>query len=150
MGMTIILGALAPIILNLLHLTIGIYVVMHRGSIMSLGFTSIGFLTKTRKKMCPYFLWVHFSIFFEKKTLPRSRVLVSTNPKKHRIQHFLMRLRRYGAATQNQVLFMSILHKKSEFCEHPKLQKNGPPPKKYRIWYFLVRRQRLWAQTRSI
>ena len=47
MGMTIILGALAPIILNLLHLTIGIYVVMPRGSIMSLGFTSIGFLTKT-------------------------------------------------------------------------------------------------------
>ena len=45
--MTIVLGVLAPIILNLLHLIIGIYVVVQRGSVMSLGFTGMGFLTKT-------------------------------------------------------------------------------------------------------
>lgn len=47
MGLTIILGVFAPIILNLLHLIIGIYVVVQRGSVMSLGFTGMGFLTKT-------------------------------------------------------------------------------------------------------
>ena len=62
MGMTIILGALAPIILNLLHLTIGIYVVMHRGSIMSLGFTSIGFLTKTIGMV--FLTWLGVSIWW--------------------------------------------------------------------------------------
>ena len=45
--MYFLLGVLAPIILNLLHLIVGIYVVVVRGNIMSLGFTSIGFLTKT-------------------------------------------------------------------------------------------------------
>ena len=43
----IILGVLAPIILNLVHLIVGIYVVTQRGNIMSLGFTGIGMLTKT-------------------------------------------------------------------------------------------------------
>ena len=43
----ILLGILAPIILNLLHLVIGLYVVTARGSIMSLGFTGMSFLTKT-------------------------------------------------------------------------------------------------------
>ncbi len=43
----IILGILAPIILNLLHLIIGLYVVTQRGNVMSLGFTGISFLTKT-------------------------------------------------------------------------------------------------------
>jgi len=47
LGLTIILGVFAPIILNLLHLIIGIYVVVQRGSVMSLGFTGMGFLTKT-------------------------------------------------------------------------------------------------------
>ena len=47
MGLTIVLGVFAPIILNLLHLIIGIYVVVQRGSVMSLGFTGMGFLTKT-------------------------------------------------------------------------------------------------------
>ena len=42
-----VLGVLAPIILNLTHLIIGLYVVTQRGNIMSLGFTGIGFLTKT-------------------------------------------------------------------------------------------------------
>ena len=43
----IILGVLAPIILNLMHLIIGLYVVTQRGNMMSLGFTGISFLTKT-------------------------------------------------------------------------------------------------------
>ena len=43
----ILLGILAPIFLNLMHLMVGIYVVVQRGNIMSLGFTGMGFLTKT-------------------------------------------------------------------------------------------------------
>ena len=42
-----VLGVLAPIMLNLLHLVPGIYVVMKRGNTYSLGFTGMGFLTKT-------------------------------------------------------------------------------------------------------
>ena len=45
--MYFLLGVLAPIILNLLHLVVGVYVVTARGNIMSLGFTGMGFLTKT-------------------------------------------------------------------------------------------------------
>ena len=45
--MYFVLGVLAPIILNLLHLVVGVYVVTARGNIMSLGFTGMGFLTKT-------------------------------------------------------------------------------------------------------
>ena len=43
----IVLGILAPIILNLMHLVVGIYVTVARGSIMGLGFSAMGFLTKT-------------------------------------------------------------------------------------------------------
>tara|TARA_Y100000356_G_C11097172_1_gene202389 strand:- start:301 stop:621 length:321 start_codon:yes stop_codon:yes gene_type:complete len=42
-----ILGVLAPIILNLMHMIVGLYVVTQRGNLMSLGFTGMGFLTKT-------------------------------------------------------------------------------------------------------
>jgi hypothetical protein len=42
-----LLGILAPVFLNLIHLVVGIYIVVKRGSIISLGFTGIGFLTKT-------------------------------------------------------------------------------------------------------
>lgn len=42
-----ILGVLAPILLNLVHMAFGIYVVVARGSVMSLGFTGMGFITKT-------------------------------------------------------------------------------------------------------
>ena len=41
------MGVLAPSVLNLLHLVVGIYVVMARGNLISLGFSAIGFLTKT-------------------------------------------------------------------------------------------------------
>lgn len=43
----ILLGVLAPILLNLLHLVVGLYVVTQRGNMYSLGFTGISFLTKT-------------------------------------------------------------------------------------------------------
>ena len=42
-----LMGVLAPSVLNLLHLVIGIYVVVQRGNLMSLGFTGMGFITKT-------------------------------------------------------------------------------------------------------
>ena len=42
-----LMGVLAPSFLNLIHLVIGIYVVMVRGNLMSLGFSAMGFLTKT-------------------------------------------------------------------------------------------------------
>ena len=43
----ILLGIIAPILLNMLHLLAGIYIVIYRGSVMSLGFTGVGFLTKS-------------------------------------------------------------------------------------------------------
>ena len=43
----ILLGILAPIFLNLMHLLVGIYVVVQRGNILSLGFSGMGFLTKS-------------------------------------------------------------------------------------------------------
>ena len=42
----ILLGIIFPIFLNLVHLVMGVYVVVD-GSVMSLGFTGISFLTKT-------------------------------------------------------------------------------------------------------
>jgi len=42
-----LLGVLAPIMLNLMHLVVGIYVVVQRGGMLSLGFTGVSFLTKT-------------------------------------------------------------------------------------------------------
>ena len=42
-----LLGILAPISLNLLHMLVGIYVTIKQGSMMSLGFTGISFVTKS-------------------------------------------------------------------------------------------------------
>ena len=42
-----LLGVLAPLSLNLLHMIIGIYVTIKLGSILSLGFTGISFVTKS-------------------------------------------------------------------------------------------------------
>lgn len=42
-----VLGVLAPILLNLMHLCVGIYVVLARGNVVSLGFTGMSFLSKT-------------------------------------------------------------------------------------------------------
>ena len=46
-AMYFLMGVLAPSFLNLIHLVMGIYVVMARGNLMSLGFSAMGFLTKT-------------------------------------------------------------------------------------------------------
>ena len=43
----VILGILAPIILNLMHLVLGIWITLARGSVIGLGFSAAGFLTKT-------------------------------------------------------------------------------------------------------
>ena len=42
-----LMGVLAPSVLNLIHLVMGIYVVVQRGNVVSLGFTGISFITKT-------------------------------------------------------------------------------------------------------
>ena len=42
-----LMGVLAPSLINLLNLVMGIYVVMARGNLISLGFSAMGFLTKT-------------------------------------------------------------------------------------------------------
>ena len=42
-----VLGVLAPSILNLMHMVIGIIVTLQRGSVIGLGFSAMGFLTKT-------------------------------------------------------------------------------------------------------
>ena len=43
----ILLGVLAPILLNIMHMCVGIYVTVARGSVIGLGFSGIGFLTKS-------------------------------------------------------------------------------------------------------
>ena len=42
-----VLGVLAPIILNLMNLVIGVWVTLQRGNVISLGFSAAGFLTKS-------------------------------------------------------------------------------------------------------
>ena len=42
-----LMGVIAPSFLNLIHLVMGIYVVIARGNLISLGFTGMGFITKT-------------------------------------------------------------------------------------------------------
>ena len=51
-----LMGVIAPSFLNLLHLLIGVYVVNARGSVMSLGFTGISFLTKSIGMI--FFTWL--------------------------------------------------------------------------------------------
>ena len=45
--MYFLLGVLAPIFLNILHMCIGIYICVARGSVMSLAFSGAGFFTKS-------------------------------------------------------------------------------------------------------
>ena len=56
----ILMGIIAPAFLNLLHLVVGIYVVVARGSVMSLGFSGISFLTKSVGML--FFTWLGVSI----------------------------------------------------------------------------------------
>ena len=51
-----LLGVLAPLSLNLLHMIIGIYVVVKLGSVLSLGFTGISFVTKSMAMI--FLLWL--------------------------------------------------------------------------------------------
>ena len=43
----ILLGVFGPIILNLMHLVLGIWITVARGSVIGLGFSAVGFVTKT-------------------------------------------------------------------------------------------------------
>ena len=54
------MGVIAPSFLNLLHLVIGVYVVNARGSVMSLGFSGISFLTKSMGMI--FFTWLGVSM----------------------------------------------------------------------------------------
>ena len=42
-----VLGVLAPIFLNLMHLFVGIWITLQRGNVISLGYSAAGFLTKS-------------------------------------------------------------------------------------------------------
>ena len=52
----ILLGVIAPIMLNLMHMCVGIYVTMARGSVVGLGFSAMGFLTKSMGMI--FFVWL--------------------------------------------------------------------------------------------
>ena len=52
----LILGVLAPIILNLMHLVLGIWITVARGSVIGLGFSAVGFVTKTIGML--FFTWL--------------------------------------------------------------------------------------------
>ena len=45
--MYFLLGVLAPLFLNILHMCIGIYITVSKGSVMSLAFSGAGFFTKS-------------------------------------------------------------------------------------------------------
>ena len=57
----IIFGVFAPIILNLIHLVIGVFLTLKRGNVMSVGFTAIGFLTKTIGML--FLTWIGVGFF---------------------------------------------------------------------------------------
>ena len=52
----ILLGVLASIFLNLMHMFVGIYVTVARGSVIGLGFSGISFLTKSVAML--FFVWL--------------------------------------------------------------------------------------------
>ena len=51
-----LMGVIAPSFLNLIHLAINVYVVNARGSVLSLGFSGISFLTKSMGMI--FFTWL--------------------------------------------------------------------------------------------
>ena len=61
MMLYIILGVFAPIILNLIHLIIGIFLTLNRGNVMSVGFTAVAFLTKTIGML--FLTWIGVGFF---------------------------------------------------------------------------------------
>ena len=52
----ILLGILAPILLNLMHMCVGVYVTVARCSVIGLGFSGISFLTKSVAML--FFVWL--------------------------------------------------------------------------------------------
>ena len=42
-----VLGVLAPVFLNLMHLVVGIWITLQSGNVISLGYSAAGFLTKS-------------------------------------------------------------------------------------------------------
>ena len=52
----ILLGVFAPIILNLMHLVLGVWITVYRGSVIGLGFSAVGFVTKTIGML--FFTWL--------------------------------------------------------------------------------------------
>ena len=52
----ILLGVLAPILLNLMYMCVGVYVTVARGSVIGLGFSGISFLTKSVAML--FFVWL--------------------------------------------------------------------------------------------
>ena len=57
----IIFGVFAPIILNLIHLVIGVFLTLKRGNVMSVGFTAVAFLTKTIGML--FLTWIGVGFF---------------------------------------------------------------------------------------
>ena len=55
-----LMGVIAPSFLNLLHLVLNVYIVNARGSVMSLGFSGISFITKSIGMI--FFTWLGVSI----------------------------------------------------------------------------------------
>ena len=51
-----LLGFLAPIFLNLMHMCVGIYVTVMRGSVMGFAFSGVGFVTKSIGMI--FFVWL--------------------------------------------------------------------------------------------
>ena len=51
-----VLGVLAPIFLNLMHLVVGIWITLQRGNVISLGYSAAGFLTKSVGMV--FFTWL--------------------------------------------------------------------------------------------
>ena len=64
--MYFLLGVLAPIFLNLLHMCINIYVCVARGSVMSLAFSGAGFFTKSMGMVVIMYLGIEtFGLIFK-------------------------------------------------------------------------------------
>ena len=51
-----VLGVLAPVFLNLMHLVVGIWITLQRGNVISLGYSAAGFLTKSVGMV--FFTWL--------------------------------------------------------------------------------------------
>ena len=65
--MYFLLGVLAPIFLNILHMCIGIYICVARGSVMSLAFSGAGFFTKSIGMVLIMYLGIEtFGLDFKK------------------------------------------------------------------------------------